>query len=331
MSKSLGNTVDPVEIADKLGAEIIRLWVASVDFREDVVGSERLMLRIADNYRKIRNTFKFLLGNLFDFDPQHDAVVFDEMEALDRYMLLSTESLAEQCRRWYEEFEFHKVWHEVHNFCVVDLSATYLDILKDRLYTFAPHWRSRRSAQTAVWRIAEALVRLLAPIMSFTADEVWQYLPKEASRGESVHVAQFPSAEEITGNVADAGAAEQIRNDWADLMRVREGVLKALEEARASKLIGGSLEAAVTILAPQPSYEVLRRYEKDLRALFIVSGVELKQGEAVSATVSKAPGQKCERCWNFSIHVGENPAYPSVCERCSAALRDMEGLAAASN
>ncbi|HKD92402.1 MAG TPA: isoleucine--tRNA ligase [Terriglobales bacterium] len=331
MSKSRGNDVDPVDIAGRLGSEIVRLWVASVDFREDVVGSERLMQRIADNYRKIRNTFKFLLGNLFDFDPARHSVAFDALEPLDLYMLLRTESLAEQCKQWYTDFEFHKVYHEVHNFCVVDLSAVYLDILKDRLYTFAPHWRTRRSAQTAVWRIAEALVRLLAPIMTFTADEIWQYLPRVAGRVESVHLAVFPRAEEITGRITDAAAAEQVRSDWTELMGIRGEVLKALEEARAAKLIGGSLEAALTITADGPSYQVLHRYEGDLRALFIVSGVHLVEGAELNVTVSKAPGRKCERCWNYSIHVGEDPVYPNVCERCSKALADMEQVAAASN
>jgi isoleucyl-tRNA synthetase len=246
-------------------------------------------------------------------------------------MLLRTESLAEQCKQWYSDFEFHKVYHEVHNFCVVDLSATYLDILKDRLYTFAPHWQARRSAQTAVWRIAEALVRLLAPIMSFTADEIWQYLPKTSGREESAHLALFPRSEEVTGRISDATAAERLRNDWIELMRIRGEVLKALEEARAAKLIGGSLEAALTITAAGASYEVLRKYEADLRALFIVSGVHLVKEAEFHVTVSKAPGQKCERCWNYSIHVGEDPVYPNVCERCSRALAEMEQGAVASN
>ncbi len=331
MSKSRGNDVDPVDIANRLGGEIVRLWVASVDFREDVVGSERLMLRIADNYRKIRNTFKFLLGNLFDFDPARDSVPFDDLEPLDRYMLLRTAELSARSEQWYAAFEFHKVWHEVHNFCVVDLSAVYLDILKDRLYTFAPYWPARRSAQTALWRIAEALVRLLAPVMSFTADEIWQYLPRLANRAASVHVALFPSAEEITGRVADEAAAAQLQNDWAELMRIRGEVLKALEEARNSRLMGGSLEAALTLGAAGPSYRVLSQYEKDLRALFIVSGVRLEQNSELRVTVSKAEGQKCERCWNYSVHVGEDPVYPKVCERCSAALAAMEQGSAASN
>src|ERR1700683_1246348 len=193
MSKSRGNDVDPVDIADRLGAEVVRLWVASVDFREDVVGSEQLMLRIAENYRKIRNTFRYILGNLGDFDPQADAVHFENMEALDQYMLRQTLAFAADVRSGYDEFEFHRIYHRLNHFCIVDLSAFYFDVLKDRLYISAPKSQGRRSAQTAIWRIGEALVRLLAPIMSFTAEEVWDYLPKSAGRGERVHLTLFPS------------------------------------------------------------------------------------------------------------------------------------------
>ncbi|MBV8205964.1 MAG: isoleucine--tRNA ligase [Acidobacteria bacterium] len=328
MSKSRGNDVDPVDIANRLGGEIVRLWVASVDFREDVVGSERLMQRIAENYRKIRNTFKFLLGNLADFDPRLHAVAFDNLEPLDRYMALRASDLATRCGEWYRDFEFHKVYHEAHNFCVVDLSATYLDILKDRLYTFSPHWHARRSAQTAIWRITEALVRVLAPILSFTCDEVWQHLPLTNARPESVHLALFPKAEEVTGTIADSAAAAELRSEWDQLMALRAEVLKALEAARASRLIGGSLEAAVAITSP--AHALLNKYRKDLRALFIVSGVEVLPGTELNVTVSKAAGQKCERCWNYSVHVGEDAVYPTVCERCSAALAAMERGVAAS-
>jgi isoleucyl-tRNA synthetase len=333
MHKSLGNDVDPVDIAERLGGEIVRLWVASVDFREDVVGSERLMQRVAENYRKLRNTFRYILGNLHAFDPAQHTVPYEQMEPLDRYMLLHAAELNQQVRAWYERFEFHKIYQRVNQFCVVDLSAFYFDVLKDRLYTYAPNSRGRRSGQTAVWRIGEALVRLLAPLLSFTAEEVWQHLPKLAGRLESVHLAQFPSPQEILGIATPSRNREsneqQLRSDWTLLRGVRDEVLKALEGARNQKLIGGSLEAQVTLVAPEPAYSVLARYAQELRYLFIVSAVTLESAggdgaSGVRVQVSKAQGQKCERCWNYSTHVGEDADYPGVCERCSAVLREWE-------
>src|ERR1700731_2930274 len=256
MSKSRGNDVDPVDISSRLGAEVVRLWVASVDFREDVVGSEALMLRIAENYRKIRNTFRYILGNLYDFDPQVDMVAFDEMEELEQYMLCQTQAFASDVRAWYEEFAFHKIYHRVNHFSIVDFSAFYFDVLKDRLYISVPKSKARRSAQTAIWRIGEAMARLLAPIMSFTAEEVWDYLPKIDGRGESVHLALFPGAEEILGDAKNTALScnQKAADDWTTLRSVRDEVLKALEEARNNKLIGTGLEAQVAISAPDPVY-----------------------------------------------------------------------------
>ncbi len=333
MSKSRGNDVDPVDIASRLGGEVVRLWVASVDFREDVVGSERLMLTVAENYRKIRNTFRYILGNLGDFDPQADAVPFEKLQALDQYMLRQTLAFASDVRTSYDEFAFHKIYHRLNHFCIVDLSAFYFDVLKDRLYISAPKSQARRSAQTAIWRIGEALVRLLAPIMSFTTEEVWDYLPKSSGRGESVHLALFPSAEDIMGQAQNAAAsaeADASNQDWTTLRSVRDEVLKALEEARNGKLIGTGLEAQVTVAAPDPVYSVLARHAGDLRYLFIVSAVHLVQASGngaggVHVEVKKADGLKCERCWNYSIHVGEDKTYPTVCERCSAVLKEISG------
>jgi isoleucyl-tRNA synthetase len=330
MSKSRGNDVDPVDISDRLGAEVVRLWVASVDFREDVVGSEKLMLRIAENYRKIRNTFRYVLGNLGDFNPERDAVPFGRMEALDQYMLRQTLAFASEVKASYEEFAFHRIYHRLNHFCIVDLSAFYFDVLKDRLYISAPKSQGRRSAQTAIWRIGEALVRLLAPIMSFTSEEVWDYLPKTAGRAESVHLALFPSTKEILGEAAgDSSLVEdKTGEDWTTLRSVRDEVLKALEEARNQKLIGTGLEAQIVVAASDPIYSVLSRYAEQLRYLFIVSAVILKQGSGngtggVHVEVKKADGAKCERCWNYSVHVGEDKNYPTVCERCSAVLKEI--------
>ena len=327
MSKSRGNDVDPVDIASRLGGEIVRLWTASVDFREDVVGSESLMQRVGENYKKIRNTFRYILSNLGDFDPARDAVPFDKMEQLDRYMLRQTCGFAADVKNSYDAFAFHKIYHCVNHFCIVDLSAFYFDVLKDRLYISAAKSHARRSAQTAVWRIGEALVRLLAPIMTFTAEEVWQYLPRVDSREESVHVAMFPAAPDILGsNVVEQDETQG--KDWTTLRSVRDEVLKALEEARNSKLIGTGLEAQVHLTAPDTLYALLRRYEAQLRYLFIISAVTLTEGTdngtgSVKVEVKKADGQKCERCWNYSIHVGEDATYPTVCERCSAVLKEI--------
>jgi isoleucyl-tRNA synthetase len=330
LSKSRGNDVDPVDIASRLGGEIVRFWTASVDFREDVVGSEALMQRVGENYKKIRNTFRYILSNLYDFDPAKDAVRFEEMEELDQYMLRQTGAFAADVRNGYDEFAFHKIYHRVNHFCIVDLSAFYFDVLKDRLYISAPKSHARRSAQTAIWHIGEALVRLLAPIMTFTCEEIWGYLPPIAGREESVHLALFPSPQEIGKRADSKSSASQSDDDWSSLRSVRDVVLKALEEARNNKLIGTGLEARVYLTASEPLYSVLKRYEGQLRYLFIVSAVKLAQGggngtDAVQVEVARADGAKCERCWNYSIYVGDDANYPSVCERCSAVLKEIGG------
>jgi isoleucyl-tRNA synthetase len=329
-SKSLGNGIDPVAIANRLGGEIIRLWVASVDFQEDVTVSEELMEKVADNYRKFRNTFRNILGNLYDFDPEQHVLPFADLLPLDQYMLLRTADLSEQVQKWYDSFEFHRVYHQIHDFCSVDLSNVYFDVLKDRLYTSAPRSRARRSAQTALWHIGEALVRLLAPLMSFTAEEVWAFLPKISGRPESVHLAYFPQAEGITGKLPDQIYVQNLRADFTSLMAVRDEALKALETARQEKLIRSNLEAVIRTHAPEALYKLLERYRDDLRYLLIVSGVEIvhaSEGNGSSplrVEVEKAPGKKCERCWNYSVHVGESERYPTVCERCLAALGEIE-------
>src|SRR5580658_422953 len=330
MSKSRGNDVDPVDIANRLGGEIVRLWVASVDFREDVVGSEPLMQRVAESYRKIRNSlFRYVLSNLYDFDPQKNAVPFEEMDILDQHMLRLTATLAADVRRWFDEFAFHRIYHRVNYFCVTELSAFYFDVLKDRLYISAPKSQARRSAQTATWRIGEAMSRLLAPIMSFTSEEVWGHLPTLPDRLESVHLALFPSASDLLGEGTPVDDPTQ-RQDWTALLAIREEVMKALDTARNEKMIGKPLEAQLTITAPDPAYSLLMRYKDQLRYIFIVSAVTLAQGSGngtgqVHVEVKKADGAKCERCWNYSIHVGEDKAYPTVCERCSAVLKELEG------
>jgi isoleucyl-tRNA synthetase len=329
MSKSRGNDVDPVDIAGRLGGEVVRLWVASVDFREDVVGSEALMLRVAETYRTIRNNlFRYVLSNLYDFDPQTDAVPFEKLEDIDQYMLRLTATLAADVTQWYDEFAFHRIYHRVNHYCVAELSAFYFDVIKDRLYISAPKSQARRAAQTAIWRIGEAMARLLAPIMSFTTEEVWGYLPKVRDRAESVHLALFPSSADFLGEGTAVDDPQQ-KQDWTALLAIRDEVLKALDTARNEKLIGKPLEAQVIISAADPAYSLLLRYQEQLRYLFIVSAVTLRQAAgngtgAVHVEVKKADGAKCERCWNYSTHVGEDKEYPTVCERCSAVLKELE-------
>jgi isoleucyl-tRNA synthetase len=320
MSKSLGNGVDPVDIAQRLGAEIVRLWVASVDFREDVVASENLMQRVAETYRKVRNTFRFLLSNLNGFEPEKHAVAWEQMPALDRYMLTRTRELAEKILRWYEDFEFHRIYQALNEFAVAELSQLYIDAVKDRIYTFAPQNPDRRSAQTVLWMIAEALVRLVAPLLSFTADEIWHYMPEMSNRMPSVHLELFPAPESLAANI-DAKFME----DWATLLSIRDEALKSLEEARQAKLIGKALDAKLRLEVPQALGALLDRYQGSLKELLNVSQVEVITGPSaqVIATTLPADGSKCERCWNYSVHVGEDWRWPTVCERCSAALDEM--------
>ena len=335
MSKSLGNVVDPLDIIQELGAEIIRLWVASVDFREDVTASDDLMKRVAESYRKIRNTFRYILGNLDGFDPIRDRVAFADMDPLDQYILLRAAELTSDVRAHFDTFTFHKAYQRLKDFCIVDLSAIYFDVLKDRLYTSAPKSQARRSAQTALWRLGDALVRLMAPTMSFTADEVWELLPQVEGRAESVHLVLFPDAHDLTGDLPSGFDPDSHISEWSSLLGVRDQALKVLEGARARKQIGGSLEAKLQVWAPDPLYSQLERHREQLRYLFIVSQVVLEKAPSTNGDaglqmeVSRADGAKCERCWNYSIHVGEDKEYPTVCERCRAVLAEIEATTGA--
>ena len=323
-SKSLGNGVDPVKVMDELGGDIVRLWVASVDFREDVIASVPLMKRLAEEiYRKLRNTFRFLLANLDGFVPAQHEQPWDQMEALDQYMLARTAELVGKVRASYDAFEFHRVFHAVNEFANSELSAFYLDVLKDRLYTLAPQDTRRLSAQTAVWKITEALVRLVAPILSFTADEIWGYLPEVNGRETSVHIARFPAAEDL-GVSAETLA---LLHDITQLRTVREAALKVLETARAERQIGKALEARVVVRAPRGELAgTLSKYERELPEMFGVSQVELAAidpalGEApLLVEFAKAEGTRCERCWRYTDDVGNEGRYPTVCARCADAL-----------
>jgi isoleucyl-tRNA synthetase len=331
MSKSLGNVVLPTEICEKWGADLLRLWVASQDYTADVRMSDNVMTQLSEAYRKLRNTFRFALSNLAGFDPARDSVPDAEMEELDRLMLSRTGELVAQCRQWYEGFEFHRVFHALHDFAVVDLSAFYFDVLKDRLYTFAPRNRARRSAQTAVYRIAKALLSLLTPITVFSAEEIWKYFPRVTGDPESAHLGLFPHA-----SATGAPVGQAIESNWQSLLEFRREVLKALEEKRKEKFISGSLEAKVRIFSDYPERtNFLKSYQEILPALFIVSQVEIideSKGLPEKNTpfggwrieIVRADGAKCERCWNYSTHVGESADYPTVCERCLKALGEIE-------
>jgi isoleucyl-tRNA synthetase len=331
MSKSLGNVVLPTEICDKWGADLLRLWVGSQEYQADVKMSDRVMTQLSEAYRKIRNTVRFALGNLSDFDPAQHAVANDQLDDIDRWMLERTADLVKRCREWYAGYEFHRVYHAIHDYCVVDLSAFYYDVLKDRLYTKAPKSKSRRSGQTAVWKITSALVRLLAPILVFTSEEAWKFLPHTAGDPDSIHIAEFPDEAELR-----TGLPPEKANTWELLAKVRGEVLKALETARnEKKLINSGLEAKVLLNAELELKAKLKHYLPQLPGLIIVSQVELMsagkgefRSEAVpglEVSVQRADGKKCDRCWNFSTHVGENARYPTICERCSEAIAEIEG------
>ena len=322
-SKSLGNGVDPVKVMDELGGDIVRLWVASVDFREDVIASVPLMKRLAEEiYRKLRNTFRFLLSNLYDFVPATDEVAWPQMQPLDQYMLARCAEIVKEVRGAYEDFAFHRAYHAINAFCNAELSAFYLDVLKDRLYTLAPKSVERRSAQTAIWKITEALVRLVAPVLSFTADEVWEHLPYVEGRETSVHVAALPEAEELM-----PAYAHVVLSDWRLLLELRRDVLGKLEPMRVSRVIGKGLDAGAWIGRTADTFPIARRYESTLPELFNVSRVEVAQVEEDDISVFPATQQshigvfvQCERCWRYTDDVGQDEREPRVCLRCAGAL-----------
>jgi isoleucyl-tRNA synthetase len=324
MSKSLGNVIEPQEIVSKYGADVLRLWVASVEFTEDVRLSEVILARLTEAYRKIRNTLRYALGNLHDFDPARDALAGGEMLEIDRWMLHRTADLAARCRLFYEQMAFHRAYQAIYNFAVTDLSAVYFDILKDRLYTSAPRSRARRSAQTALHRINYALVRLAAPVLAFTSDEAWSCMRLPEGAPPSVHMAEFPTPAELAAGLPEGD--EIILGAWERLMEVREQVLKSLETARNEKMIGAPLEARVALEAGEALLPLLETYAPDLAGLFIVSEVEVKPappGIELGVTVGKARGVKCERCWKYGGGVGADAALPGVCAACAGAVREI--------
>ncbi len=314
MSKQLGNVVAPQEVIDKYGADVLRLWVSAEDFRGDVSVSKDILERLKEAYRKIRNTIKFILGNLYDFDPAHDRTAYRDMQRVDRYMVDKTAELVRRIDRAYQEYDFHIVYHAVLDFCVVDLSSFYLDILKDRLYISRAGSPARRSAQTVLYDILTSLITILAPVLSFTAEEAWKYVPGRETDSvfltDLTRTRKFPDPE------------QDIDRDYERLRLIRDEVNKALEIQRANKTIGSSLEAMIVLGAGKDDRALLERYRQSLNELFIVSQVELQDGaDALSVEVHRAHGQKCERCWNYSDSVGADAAYPTLCGRCVEAIR----------
>lgn len=322
MSKSIGNTIEPEKIIKQYGAEVLRLWVASVEFNEDVRLSDTILKRLAEAYFKLRNTFRYALGNTGDFDPAA-AIAGGELEEIDQWILVQADELVSKCLAWYEEYAFHKVYRAVYDFATIDLSSIYFDISKDTLYTSAPQSKKRRSAQTALHRLNYALVRLLAPLLAFTTDEVWGYMQKPADAPVSVHMSEFPQVGELTEGMT-IEQRETVQN-WNKLMPVREQVLKSLEVARQEKFIGAPLEARVELQANGDLFPLLEMYANELPGLFIVSQVELQNrtGEELGIKVERAHGVKCERCWKYKTDIGADPGFPSVCAFCSGALREM--------
>ena len=306
MHKSAGNAISPNDVVGKSGAEILRLWAAAVDYTEDMRCSDEILQRVTDAYRKFRNTLRYALGNLAGFDPERDSVESGAMLEIDRWAIASFNEAAKSVTRSYENYDFQAAYQTLYNLVTVTLSARYFDIIKDRLYICSPNSVERKSAQTALYMIADGLSRLLAPILAFTSDEAYENLP--GRKFESVHLAEFPNASDVN--------ASDIISRWEKLFAIRDEVLKTLEDSRNQKVIGSSLEAKVIISADSETFEFLGSYLAELRYIFIVSQVELSKGDSLSITVARAEGEKCERCWNYSTRVGESAELPTVCERC---------------
>ena len=335
MSKSLGNGIEPMEVIQQYGADILRLWVASCDYRVDIHVSRELFKQLSEVYRKIRNTARYMLGNLNGFDPNRDCVAFSDMELVDQWALMRLNKLVERVNRAYSDYEFHMVYHGIHNFCVVDMSNFYLDVIKDRLYCDATNSLSRKSAQTAMYFILDALVRMLTPILCFTAEEIWVNMPhKQEDDLRSPLFAGMPSPQPQWQNAANAQKMDII-------LGIREQVKKALEQARNEKVIGSSLEAQVELCFPQVCnaqqqavYDCLASDTELLRKLFITSGVTINcqappvaedaaGNEWIGIHVSPAVGEKCERCWTYSTDVGSDPDHPTLCKRCASAVKQV--------
>nr|CBA28079.1 Isoleucyl-tRNA synthetase [Curvibacter putative symbiont of Hydra magnipapillata] len=315
MSKSLGNTVEPQTITSKMGAEIVRLWVASTDYSGDLNIDDKILARVVDTYRRVRNTLKFLLANVSDFDPVKDAVPVDQLLEIDRYALARAAQLQADILAHFKVYEFHPVVSKLQVYCSEDLGAFYLDVLKDRLYTTAANSKARRSAQTALWQITQAMLRWMAPFLSFTAEEAWAVLGAEGKTPEATKLSIF-----LDGYSAFAEPDEALLAKWTRIRAVREAVNKDIETLRAAGQVGASLQAEVTLTVPAEEFALLSSLGEDLKFVFITSAITLVAGGAQSISVTASNNVKCERCWHYRADVGADAAHPTLCGRCTSNL-----------
>lgn len=316
MSKSIGNVIAPQEIIDESGADVLRLWVLASDYKSDVSVSKTILKQVTEVYRKIRNTCRYILGNISDFNV-NKPVQYEKLKEIDKWALAKLNKLIKECTNAYDNYDFHNAYHAINQFCVVDMSSFYLDIIKDRLYTSKPDSIERRAAQTAMYEILSSLVRILAPMTCFTAEEVWKYMPhKNEENAESVMMEYYPKINAKYEN-------EELSLKWSRLIKIKDEVAKKLEVARANKDIGLSLEAKVILFVEGEEYSFIKDKEELLKEIFMVSEVEIKENRRnedqeveIGVRVERAQGNKCERCWMYSETVGENSDYPTICERC---------------
>ena len=320
MSKSLGNGISPQDVIKEYGADILRLWVLSSDYQSDVSLSKDILKQITEVYRKMRNTARYILGNTSDFDPDKDMVPYNELQEIDKYALLKLNDLIRKCTESYDNYDFHEAYQAINVFCVTDMSSFYLDIIKDRLYTAKANSKERRAAQTTMYIILDSLVRMLAPLTSFTAEEIWKYMNKSKNeKVESVMLTTYPEVNPEYEN-------EELRAKWEKIVKIKEIVSKKLEEARAEKIIGHSLNAKVTLFAEGDLYSFVKENKDLLQTVFIISNLEVEENqrsneEKLGVKIEQAEGEKCERCWMYSTTVGEDKENPTICHRCSEALK----------
>jgi len=311
MSKSLGNGISPQEVIEQYGADVLRLWVASSDYQSDINISREILKQMSESYRKIRNTARYILGNISDFNPDTDMVSADKLLNIDKWAVKTLNNLIEKVNASYDKYEFHQVYHSVHNFCVVDMSNFYLDVLKDRLYTEKKDSLSRRSAQTAIYLILDAMTRMLAPILAYTSDEIWSYMPhKSSDNPDNILFNDMPQVIEIDID-------DEFMTLWQKIHELRDDVKKEIEVLVKDKTIKSSLESKVVLTASGDYLEFLKKVEDEIKPALIVSEVEIVEGSSqLQIKVEKAEGEKCERCWTISKTVGLNSVHPTLCDKC---------------